>query len=183
MAHLLEFKIWFGSINKRSSVLYNARSTTAVLMENISSFIHDKTKNSQSLSVLRQKCSLWLEQIGNGRATPEDFIIWFRERIPWLIDEVEFLRKQRDDYSKLARSIDKQTILLESLYTLLARRQPDRSNSAYEATDGVLDLGEQIARHLHLKRPRMEDAGSESDAEIEGQRAKRKRPDWDLHGR
>jgi hypothetical protein len=29
----------------------------------------------------------------------------------------------------------------------------------------------------------MEDAGSESGAEIEGQRAKRKRVDWELHGR
>lgn len=152
-------------------------------MENISIFPQDETKNSQSLSVLRQKCSLWLEQIRSGSATPEDFIIWFRERIPWLIEEVESLRKRRDDYSKLARSIDKQTALLENLYALLARREPDRSNSDYKTTDGILDLGEQIARHLRLKKRGIEDTGSESDAEIEGQRPKRKRADWDLHGR
>jgi hypothetical protein len=96
-------------------------------MENISTFPQDETKNSQSLSVLRQKRSLWLEQIRSGSATPEDLIIWFRERIPWLIEEVESLRKRRDDYTKIARSIDKQTALLESLYALIARREPDRS--------------------------------------------------------
>jgi len=152
-------------------------------MENIGSFRSDKTKNSQSLNVLRQKCSLWLEQIGSGNATPEDFIIWFRERIPWLIDEIEFLREQRGDYSKLASLIDKQTAILESLQRILVRKESDKSNGAYGATDGIPDLGEQIAKHLRLRKRRVEDAGSESDAEIEGQQAKRKRGDWDFRGR
>jgi hypothetical protein len=65
---------------------------------------------------------------------------------------------------------------------LLAENQIDQ-NSAYKATDGILDLGEQIARRLRLKKRSMEDAGSESGAEIEGQRAKRTRADWELHGR
>jgi hypothetical protein len=117
-------------------------------MENISTFPQDEMKDSQSLSILHQKCSLWLEQIRSGSAILEDFIIWFREQIPWLIKEVEPLWKQRDDYLKFARSINKQTALLKSLYALLARRELDRSNRAYKATDGVLDLGEQIARHL-----------------------------------
>lgn len=86
-----------------------------------------QTESGHFTIVIRHKCSLWLEQIKNGNAKPEDFIIWFRERIPWLIDQLEDLRRQQRDFSKLEETMIRHTAILERLEKSLLHEQPVKS--------------------------------------------------------
>jgi len=83
--------------------------------------------NGNFTIILRHKCYMWLEQIRNGNAKPEDFIIWFRERIPWLIDQLDDLKRQHRDFSKLEDTMVRHTAILERLektiqYVLINQR-------------------------------------------------------------
>lgn len=84
----------------------------------------NRTENGHFTSVIRHKCSFWLEQIRSGNAKPEDFIIWFRERIPWLIDQLENIRRQHRDFSILEETMNRHTEILERLEKSVLHEQP-----------------------------------------------------------
>lgn len=98
----------------------------------------NQTENRHSTSVLRARCAFWLNQIQNGNPEPENFIIWFRERIPWLIDELEACKKLTEKIVKLEECMRRHTAILETLEKASRHELPARPDALHK--DNNVDL-------------------------------------------
>lgn len=69
--------------------------------------------SGRDIGRLHEKCTFWLRQIDQRKASPEDFRIWFEERVPELIEEIRVLRQYWEKLDRIECFLEKLTPVLE----------------------------------------------------------------------